>query len=158
MQLKHTLNVAFVWNVGWLIHSKTRTWNMVSVALTHTRRHLVGVFRDVVFQDVGFERNTVNPLTHISYRCEVPTPSVVEGQSISIFTPPILKHHIPELLLRPLLWCSASTIAITITSIIISIMIYSIGSSCMFSVTREFTMGGLVKGGLAIRHVFNFHI
>ena len=38
------------------------------------------VFRDVVFQAVGFEHNTDKPLTHISFRCEVPTPSVFEGQ------------------------------------------------------------------------------
>ena len=28
----------------------------------------------------------------------------------------------------------------------------------LFDVPREFTKGGLVKGGLAIRHVFNLHI
>ena len=32
------------------------------------------VFRGVVFQDVGFEHNSLKPLTHISFRCEVPTP------------------------------------------------------------------------------------
>ena len=56
------------------------------------------VFRDVAFQDVGFENNSLKPLTDIiSCRCEVPTPSVVEGQSTIMFKPHILKHHIPEL-------------------------------------------------------------
>ena len=50
-----------------------------------------------VFQDVGFENNMLKPLAHISFRCEVPTPSVVEGQSTVMFKPRILKHHIPEL-------------------------------------------------------------
>ena len=44
------------------------------------RREIFWVFRDVVFQDVGFENYSFKPLTHISFRCEVPTPSVVEGQ------------------------------------------------------------------------------
>ena len=36
------------------------------------------VFRDVVFQDVGSEHNMfIKPLAHISFRCEVPTPSVL---------------------------------------------------------------------------------
>ena len=35
------------------------------------------VFRDVVFQGVGFRTSSLNPLTHISFRCEFPTPSVV---------------------------------------------------------------------------------
>ena len=55
------------------------------------------VFRGVVFQDVGFEHNGFKPLTHMSFRCEVPTPSVVEGQQYIGFKPHILKHHIPEL-------------------------------------------------------------
>ena len=38
------------------------------------------VLRDVVFQGVGFESDGFNHLAHISFRCEVPTPSVVEGQ------------------------------------------------------------------------------
>ena len=34
-------------------------------------------FRDVVFEDVGFEHNILKPLTHISFfRCEVPKTSV----------------------------------------------------------------------------------
>ena len=33
----------------------------------------------------------------ISFRCEVPTHSVVEGQQTTMFKPQILKHHIPEL-------------------------------------------------------------
>ena len=40
---------------------------------------VIWVFRDVVFQDMGFEHNSIQPLTHISFRCEVPTPCVVEG-------------------------------------------------------------------------------
>ena len=39
----------------------------------------IWVFRDVVFQDVGFQNTSFLPLTYISCRCEVPTPSVVEG-------------------------------------------------------------------------------
>ena len=38
------------------------------------------VFRDVVFQDVGFEKNSFETLTRIGFRCEVPTPAVFEGQ------------------------------------------------------------------------------
>ena len=55
------------------------------------------VFRDVVFQDVGFQTTIFAPLTHISFMCEAPTSSVVEGQQSIIFKPRILKHHIPEL-------------------------------------------------------------
>ena len=55
------------------------------------------LFRDVAFQDVGFQQTFVTPLTPIRFRCEVPTPSVVEGQQTIIFKPHILKHHIPEL-------------------------------------------------------------
>ena len=61
------------------------------------RRGKTWVFRDVVFQDVGFKNNSFKPLANISYRCEVPTPSVVEGQSTIIVKPHILKHHILEL-------------------------------------------------------------
>ena len=57
----------------------------------------LGVFRDVVFQDVGFENDSFKPLTHISFRCEVPTSSVFEGQSTIMIKPHILKHRIPEL-------------------------------------------------------------
>ena len=45
----------------------------------------------------GFKLLFVKPLTHISFRCEVPTPSVVEGPQHIIFKPHILKRHIPEL-------------------------------------------------------------
>ena len=58
---------------------------------------MVWLFRDVVFQDVGFENNSFKPLTHISFRCEVPTPSVFEGRWTIMIKPHILKHHIPEL-------------------------------------------------------------
>ena len=37
------------------------------------------------------------PLTHISFRCEVPTPSVGEAQSTIVLKSHILKHQIPEL-------------------------------------------------------------
>ena len=75
------------------------------------------VFRDVVFQDVGFEHNNISkPLTHISYRCEVPTPSVVEDQSTIMLNPHILKHHIPEIPIylqaggkRPAAGCNRTT-------------------------------------------------
>ena len=33
------------------------------------------VLRDVVLQDAGFQTTSFKPLTHISFRCEVPTPS-----------------------------------------------------------------------------------
>ena len=55
------------------------------------------VFRDVVFQDVRLDMIVLKPLTHIRFRCEVPTPSVFEGQSTIMFKPHILKHRIPEL-------------------------------------------------------------
>ena len=35
------------------------------------------VFRDVVLEDVGCQNASLNPLTHVSFRWEVPTPSVV---------------------------------------------------------------------------------
>ena len=38
------------------------------------------MFRDVVFQDVVFQNVCLEPLARISFRCEVPTPSVFEGQ------------------------------------------------------------------------------
>ena len=38
------------------------------------------VFRDVVLQDVGVHNTSCKPLAHISFRCEVPIPSVFEGQ------------------------------------------------------------------------------
>ena len=44
------------------------------------QEHCVWVFGDVVSQDVGFENNMFKPLTRTSFRCEVPSPSVVEGQ------------------------------------------------------------------------------
>ena len=37
------------------------------------------VFRDVVVQDVGSQNASFTPLTQISFRCEVTTPSAVEG-------------------------------------------------------------------------------
>ena len=46
-------------------------------------------------QDVGFQHADLKPLTHVSFRGEVPTPSVVEGQSAISFKPHILEHHIP---------------------------------------------------------------
>ena len=72
----------------------------VAVALLKCPRPLPAspwALRDVVFQDVGFEHNSCKPITHISFRYEVPTPSVFEGQSTIIFKPHILKHQIPEL-------------------------------------------------------------
>ena len=59
------------------------------------------VLRDVVFQDVGFQTISLKSLSHISFRCEVPTPSVVEGQSTIMFRPQSLKHHIPEFPISP---------------------------------------------------------
>ena len=58
---------------------------------------MVWVFRDVVFQDVEFQNTSLKPLNHVSFRCEVPIPSVFEGQSTITFKPHILKFHIPEL-------------------------------------------------------------
>ena len=57
----------------------------------------IWAFRDVVFQDVVFQDTSLTPLTHIIFRCEVPTPPVFEGQSTIMIKPHILKHHIPEL-------------------------------------------------------------
>ena len=51
-----------------------------------------------VFRDVRFK-----PLTHISFRCEVPTHSVDEGQQTTIIKRRILKHHIPAHPSNPLL-------------------------------------------------------
>ena len=58
---------------------------------------MIIINRDVVFQDAGFRTTGLRPLPHISFRCEVPTPSAVEGQSTVVFEPHILQHHIPEL-------------------------------------------------------------
>ena len=38
------------------------------------------VFRDVVFQDVVRQTASFKPVPHISFRCEIPTPSVFEGR------------------------------------------------------------------------------
>ena len=48
-------------------------------------------------QGVGLQNTSFKPLTFISLRREVPTPSVFEGQSTIMFKSHILKHHIPEL-------------------------------------------------------------
>ena len=64
---------------------------------TRDRRCLRWALRHVMFEDVGFQNLNVQPLIHISCRCEVRTPSVVEGQSTIIFKSHILEHHIPEL-------------------------------------------------------------
>ena len=89
-----------VMNHDTLQHELTHT-RLLDVSVTSLRRghaYIIDwVFRDVVFQDVGFQTTSFKPLTHISFRCEVPTPSVVEGQSNIMFKPHILKHHIPEL-------------------------------------------------------------
>ena len=63
----------------------------------HILPDILWVFRNVVFQDVGFEHIGFEPLKHIGFRCEVPTPSLVEGQSTIMFKPHVLEHHIPEL-------------------------------------------------------------
>ena len=49
------------------------------------------------FRMWGLTMIVIKPLTHISFRFEVPTPSVVEGQSTVMFKPHILKRNIPEL-------------------------------------------------------------
>ena len=51
------------------------------------------MFRDAVFQDVGFQNTSFQTLTRNSFRREVHTPPVVEGQHKTI----IVKPHIPEL-------------------------------------------------------------
>ena len=67
-------------------------------SLGRRMRRAIWVFTDVVFQDVGFQTISLKPLTHISIRCEVPTPSVFGGSiNHDVQTPNILKHHIPEL-------------------------------------------------------------
>ena len=55
------------------------------------------LFGDVVFQDAVFQNTSLKPVAHISFRCEVPTPSLLEGQQTIIVKPHILKRHIPEL-------------------------------------------------------------
>ena len=57
------------------------------MAYTHSLA-VTRVFRDVVFQDdVGFEHNSLKPLTHISFRCEVPTPSVLRVNQLLLSNP-----------------------------------------------------------------------
>ena len=53
-------------------------------------------FRDVVFEDVGFETDTL--LTLKNYKCGDFTPKadMGEGLDTSSLKPHILKHHIPE--------------------------------------------------------------
>ena len=53
-------------------------WHHVAVPpeIASTRT-LAWVFRDVTFRDVGFQHTIFTPLTHISFRCEVPTPSTL---------------------------------------------------------------------------------
>ena len=46
---------------------------------------------------VEFKILLSKPLAHVSFRCEVPTPSVFEDQQTMSFKPRILEHHIPEL-------------------------------------------------------------
>ena len=62
-------------------------------------RIICWAFREVALQDVGFDNNQygLQPLTHVSFRCEVPTPSVFERRLTITLEPHILKHHIPEL-------------------------------------------------------------
>ena len=60
----------------------------------------VGCSRMWCFRMWGFKLLLSKPPHHLSFRCEVPTPSVSEGQSTTttiIVKPHILKHHIPEL-------------------------------------------------------------
>ena len=45
----------------------------------------------------GFIILSLNPSPHVSFSCEVPTPSVVEGQYTTMFKPHIIKHRIPAL-------------------------------------------------------------
>ena len=40
-----------------------------------------------MFQDVGLQNASFKPLTHISFSCEVPTPSDFEGQTPHSETP-----------------------------------------------------------------------
>ena len=47
----------------------------------------IWVFRDVVFQDVGFQTNKLKPLTQISFRWEVPTPSVLRVNQLLCSNP-----------------------------------------------------------------------
>ena len=66
LQHRHNLQCLVVWNHTLWNHPLRKTW--------------AWVFRDVVFQDAGFQNTSFKPLAHISCRCEVPTPSVFEGQ------------------------------------------------------------------------------
>ena len=47
--------------------------------------------------ECGFQHTSLKPLTHTSFRCEVPILSVSEGQPTIILKSHILKHHIPQL-------------------------------------------------------------
>ena len=60
-------------------------------------------FRDVVFQDMGFENNSLSTLKN--WRCGDFTPKadMGEGFKTSMLKPHILKHHIPE---HPILACA----------------------------------------------------
>ena len=62
-----------------------------------SNRDLIGRSDMWCFRMWGSKLLYSRPLTHISFRCEVPTPSIVEGRSTTIVEPHILKHHIPEL-------------------------------------------------------------
>ena len=56
---------------------------------------LARVCRDVVLQDVVLRNTSLEPLTHISFRCEVPTPSVFEGRSTKVVQTPHLQTPYP---------------------------------------------------------------
>ena len=60
------------------------------------------VFRDLVFEDVGFQADSL--LTLKKQRCGDFTPRAYMGEGFytSMSKPHILKHHIPE---HPRWWC-----------------------------------------------------
>ena len=61
------------------------------------RRRLALLPGELVPGTWGLKIICLKPLTHINFRCEVPTPSVLRVNDMLLFKPHILKHHIPEL-------------------------------------------------------------
>ena len=56
------------------------------------------VFRDMVFQDVGFENNCcINPSPISVLGMKSPHLQLLRVDKLALFKPHILKHHIPEL-------------------------------------------------------------
>ena len=102
--MMHMRNLLGWLRLGWLNNKYiTLTYLGAEVTVEHARftrtRSGFSVFRDVVFQHVVFQANYLlnKSLTNIGFRCEVPTPSVCEGQYTMIFKPHFRTRHIAEL-------------------------------------------------------------